>query len=65
MIEIFFFMIKFVYFQVRPNAVRLRMPVWVTDLQFIDERNRCLVTTGHHQVRFFHLNFILVQSFVY
>jgi hypothetical protein len=38
--------------QVRPNAVRLRMPVWVTDLQFIDERNRCLVSTGHHQVRF-------------
>lgn len=43
--RIFFFL-----FQVRPNAFRLRMPVWVTDLQFIDERNRCLVSTGHHQV---------------
>lgn len=39
-------------FQIRPNAFRLRMPVWITDLQFIDERNRCLVTTGHHQVRY-------------
>lgn len=41
------------YFQIRPNEFRLRMPVWITDLQFIDERNRCLVSTGHHQVRYF------------
>ncbi|CAF2447748.1 unnamed protein product [Rotaria sp. Silwood2] len=47
---------KSVIFQaknVRPNAVRLRMPVWVTDFQFIDERNRCLVATGHHQIRLY------------
>jgi hypothetical protein len=51
-------MIKFFFlFKIRPNAVRLRMPVWVTDFQFIDERNRCLVTTGHHQVRIFIFTF--------
>jgi len=47
---------KSVIFQaknIRPNAVRLRMPVWITDLQFIDERNRCLVVTGHHQIRLY------------
>ncbi|CAF4310903.1 unnamed protein product [Rotaria socialis] len=47
---------KSVIFQaknVRPNAFRLRMPVWVTDFQFIDERNRCLVSTGHHQIRLY------------
>ncbi|CAF3596044.1 unnamed protein product [Rotaria sordida] len=47
---------KSVIFQaknVRPNTVRLRMPVWVTDFQFIDERNRCLVVTGHHQIRLY------------
>ena len=42
----------FIIVKVRPNAFRLRMPVWVTDFQFIDERNRCLVATGHHQVSF-------------
>jgi phage-related protein len=49
----YFMITKFSLSQVRPNAVRLRMPVWVTDFQFIDERNRCLVVTGHHQVSFF------------
>ncbi|CAF1169140.1 unnamed protein product [Adineta ricciae] len=47
---------KAVIFQaknVRPNTVRLRMPVWVTDFQFLDERNRCLVVTGHHQIRLY------------
>ncbi|CAF0781682.1 unnamed protein product [Rotaria sp. Silwood1] len=47
---------KSVIFQaknIRPNAVRLRMPVWITDFQFIDERNRCLVVTGHHQIRLY------------
>lgn len=52
-IRCFLFLISRGFVQVRPNAVRLRMPVWITDLQFVDERNRCLVVTGHHQIRLY------------
>jgi hypothetical protein len=40
--------------QVKNDKLDLRVPVWITDLQFMDpsETSKIIVGTGHHQVLF-------------
>ncbi|KAJ3168199.1 WD repeat-containing protein 74 [Geranomyces variabilis] len=39
---------------VKNDFLNIRVPVWITDLRFIDSsKNRVIVGTGHHQIRIY------------
>ncbi|GAB6021817.1 WD repeat-containing protein 74 [Chamberlinius hualienensis] len=38
---------------VKRDSLDLRVPIWVTDMQFISEGQKIVTATGHHQIRLY------------